>query len=83
MIDDLPEIECPECEGLGFFPPLVRMGETTECEHCAGTGWRQMTDEEHADACADAYSDMCESEPPMSAAERAAMQAERDDRWLK
>ena len=83
MIDERPEIECPECDGYGFIPPLVRMGETTECEHCAGTGWRQPTDDEWNDMSADAYSDMCESEPPMSAAERDEVQRIRDSRWLK
>ena len=59
MIDERPEIECPECDGYGFIPPLVRMRcRQPECEHCAGTGWRQPTDdrvERHVCRCLQRY----------------------------
>lgn len=64
------EIECHDCDGWGFIPPVKRMGETLDCEHCNGTGWREETDEEAADRSADAYSDMCEGEPPLSMQEQ-------------
>lgn len=37
--------------------------------------------EEDANRAADAYSDICESEPPMSFSERTEMQAKRDAQW--
>ena len=72
-----PEIECPDCEGLGFVPPPHRMGETTDCEPCGGTGWREMTEDEANAAAADAYSDMCEGEPPFSVQEQYERAAEQ------
>lgn len=88
MIDERPEIECPDCDGNGWLPKRwgfnsrVQLTEET-CEYCDGTGWRRVTDDEWNDMSADAYSDMCESEPPMSAAERDEVQRIRDSRWLK
>ena len=80
-----PEIECPECEGNGWIGKRVPMlgGGVYEvtCEHCNGHGWRAMTDDEANDRAADAFSDMCESEPPLTMAERAEFQAKRDAKW--
>ena len=68
-----PEIECRQCDGNGFIPPAKRMGETVDCAACNGAGWRPMTDDERDDAAADAFSDMCEGEPPITMDERHAM----------
>jgi DnaJ-class molecular chaperone len=63
------EIECPECCGNGqTIGP--NSGEDIICPHCNGHGWRAMTEEEENDRAADAYSDMCEGEPPITAQER-------------
>jgi DnaJ-class molecular chaperone len=70
---DTPEIECPDCDGNGFIPPHRRMGEFSDCTACNGTGWRPMTDEERDNAAADAFSDICEGEPPITMDERHAM----------
>jgi hypothetical protein len=35
-----------------------------------GQGWREATEEEANDMAADAFSDMCEGEPPLTAQER-------------
>lgn len=69
------EIECPECEGNGWIGkrlPLVGGGiHEVTCEHCNGHGWRPMTEDEANDAAAaDAWSDLCESEPPVTMQER-------------
>lgn len=67
------EIECARCEGNGFLPVPRPWGESDteeDCPDCNGRGWRQPAQEERDDAAADAFSDMCESEPPMSADER-------------
>ncbi|WP_256435263.1 hypothetical protein [Croceicoccus sp. YJ47] len=40
-----------------------------------------MTQDEANDAAADAFSAMCEGEPPLTFAERAEMQAKRDAEW--
>ena len=42
----------------------------TECNACDGHGWRPMTVDEIDDAAADAFSDMCEGEPPITMQER-------------
>lgn len=63
------EIECPDCHGEGF----IRVNEWPfgpMCYCCNGKGWRAMTDEERDDASENAWSDMCESEPPVSMAEQ-------------
>lgn len=70
---DTPEIECPDCDGNGFIPPHKRMSEFADCAACNGAGWRPMTDEERDNAAADAFSDMCEGEPPITMDERHAM----------
>lgn len=67
------DIECPDCDGNGFIPPHKRMGEFSDCPDCDGRGWRPMTDEERDNAAADAFSDMCEGEPPITMDERHAM----------
>lgn len=41
-----PENECPHCNGLGFIPPAVRMGETVDCTACDGTG--HVSEDDHA-----------------------------------
>ncbi|MFN3474039.1 MAG: hypothetical protein ACK4ZW_08345 [Blastomonas sp.] len=85
--DETPEIECPDCNGHGerntatpsqraryLHHDDVSPDDCTEpCPDCGGRGWRPMTEEEAADAAADAFSDMCESEPPVTMAERQAM----------
>ena len=80
MID---EIECRDCDGEGRIwnncDPTS--GQSVDCDACGGEGWREPTDEELNDMAADAFSDMCEGEPPLSFAERAAMQAKRDEQW--
>ena len=70
----VPDVECPECEGNGWVGKrLPRLGggvHEVTCEHCYGHGWRPMTQDEIDDAAADAFSDMCEGEPPASMDER-------------
>ena len=86
MTYDLPEIECPACDGNGWLPrrwafnSRVQLTEE-DCTECNRTGWRTMTQDEADDAAADAFSDLCEGEPPMTAQERAGMQAKRDAQW--
>jgi DnaJ-class molecular chaperone len=69
-----PDIECTDCDGNGFtMKRLPRVGgglHEVNCETCGGHGWRPMTQDEIEDAAADAFSDMCEGEPPISADER-------------
>lgn len=69
-----PDIECKACDGNGFTmksqPRLGRGIYEVECEECCGHGWRSMTQDEIEDAASDAFSDMCEGEPPLSADER-------------
>lgn len=80
---DEPEIECPDCEGEGETEHPFLEGSYTHshainppssvmitCEACNGKGWRPMTDDEIDDAAADAFSDMCCSEPPITMQER-------------
>jgi len=59
------EIECPDCDGNGRVP-YSGIHPAMQCTACKGEGWRMMTDEEEADRAADAFSDMCEGEPPVS-----------------
>lgn len=61
----MSEIECPDCSGNGFIPPQVRMGESMDCTACEGTGWREMTPDEEADA-AERYAEDAASEPPVT-----------------
>ena len=76
MTYDLPEIECPACDGNGWLPrrwafnSRVQLTEET-CTECNGTGWRVMTDDEAADAAEAAHDAMCEGEPPLTFAEGA------------
>ncbi|EQB06204.1 hypothetical protein [Sphingobium baderi] len=72
------EIECPQCGGEGEWehphlstPPGITAEcppdpVMVDCEDCDGKGWRPMTDDELAEAAADAFSDMCEGEPPVT-----------------
>lgn len=83
----VPDIECTTCNGhgevIGVNPNrrsrFVGMDDlspddfTVECTDCAGTGCRPMTQDEIDDAAADAFSDMCEGEPPLTMQERLAM----------
>lgn len=66
------QIECFECDGHGkiFNNADPTSGQFHECEACNGEGWRAETDEERNDRAADAFSDMCESEPPITMRER-------------
>ena len=71
----VPDIECKRCDGNGWIPrhwgfnSRVQLTEE-DCPDCAGHGWRPMTQDEIDDAAADAFSDMCEGEPPVSMQER-------------
>ena len=74
------QIECRDCDGEGVIWNNAdpTSGQSVACEACKGEGWREPTDEESADIAADAWSDMCEGEPPVSFAERCVMNARRD-----
>lgn len=79
-----PDVECEACNGHGEVcgvNPNRRsrfVGQddlspddfTVECAACAGSGFRAMTQDEIDDAAADAFSDMCEGEPPITMAEQ-------------
>lgn len=69
-----PDVECTACDGHGFTmkrqPRLGRGIYEVECADCAGHGWRPMTQDEIDEAAADAFSDMCEGEPPVTMTER-------------
>lgn len=73
------EVECTACEGEGIIWNNAdpTSGQSCQCDECHGNGWRPETDEEANDRAADAFSDMCESEPPLSFAERCEMDAKR------
>lgn len=89
-----PDVECTTCNGHGEVcgvnpnrrSRFVGMDDlspddfTVECNACAGTGWRPMTQDEIDDAAADAFSDMCEGEPPVTMAERYQMAADEKRR---
>tara|TARA_B100000378_G_scaffold24922_1_gene19038 strand:+ start:2604 stop:2879 length:276 start_codon:yes stop_codon:yes gene_type:complete len=81
----VPDVECPRCHGNGWLPrrwafnSRVQLTEE-DCPDCAGHGWRPMTDEEIDDAAADAFSDMCEGEPPVTMAEQYQRAAEEKRR---
>jgi hypothetical protein len=73
---------CIECEGEGCFEHPRLQGAygdshaesppdpvLVDCEHCHGTG-ECACDECVNTAAENAFSDMCESEPPLSADER-------------
>ena len=68
------DVECTDCDGNGFtMKRQHRLGPgvyEVECETCCGHGWRPMTQDEIDDAAADAFSDMCEGEPPVTLAEK-------------
>jgi DnaJ-class molecular chaperone len=75
MTMERPEIECRDCDGNGekllnwtFQNRLHRTVE--QCPACNGKGWREATEEEANDMAADAFSDMCEGEPPLTSQER-------------
>jgi hypothetical protein len=73
----IDEIECLECCGNGqTIGP--NSGEDIICPHCQGRGWREPTQDEADNMAEDAYQHQFEGEPPMSFAERTAMQAKRD-----
>lgn len=78
-MSDRREIECTECGSTGvaeYFEGCAR-----PCDACHGEGWRLESDEEANDRAADAFSDMCEGEPPISFSERCEMDAKRDNQW--
>lgn len=68
----MDEIECPDCDGTGdiWNNNDPTSGQRVDCDECKGTGWRAPTDEERDDMAANAFSDMCEGEPPITAQER-------------
>jgi len=64
---------CLECDGEGeryiTAPGLPRAPHPIDCEHCDGTGECGCSECVNT-ASENAFSDMCESEPPLSAQER-------------
>jgi DnaJ-class molecular chaperone len=70
-----PDTECTRCDGNGWLPrrwsfnSRVQLTEE-DCPDCGGHGWRAMTPDEIDDAAADAFSNMCEGEPPVTMQER-------------
>lgn len=66
----VPDIQCKRCDGNGWVEVrrhgILRGLHQEDCPDCHGHGWRPMTQDEIDDAAADAFSDMCEGEPPMS-----------------
>ena len=83
MFDYHQEIECHECEGEGVIWNNAdpTSGQSVICDECNGVGWRLETEEEANDRASDAFSDMCESEPPVSFQERCELNAKRDAQW--
>ncbi|MEC9017667.1 MAG: hypothetical protein VYC29_07110 [Pseudomonadota bacterium] len=83
--DFVPEVECTRCDGNGWLPrrwafnSRVQLTEE-DCPDCHGHGWRPMTQDEIDDAAADAFSDMCEGEPPVTMAEQHPRAAEEKRR---
>ena len=79
------DIECKRCDGNGWIPrrwgfnSRVQLTEE-DCPDCCGHGWCPMTQDEIDDAAADAFSDMCEGEPPVTMAERYQMAADEKRR---
>lgn len=79
------DIECRRCDGNGWIPrrwgfnSRVQLTEE-DCPECHGHGWRPMTQDEIDDAAADAFSDMCEGEPPITMDERHQMAADEKRR---
>ena len=79
------DIECKRCDGNGWIPrrwgfnSRVQLTEE-DCPDCCGHGSRPMTQDEIDDAAADAFSDMCEGEPPIPMAERHQMAADEKRR---
>lgn len=71
----VPDVECKRCDGNSWllkrwaFNSRVQLTEE-DCPECCGHGWRPMTQDEMDDAASDAFSDMCEGEPPISMEER-------------
>lgn len=69
-----PDIECKRCDGNGWVErrnPRLGSGVYQEdCPDCLGHGWRPMTQDELDDAAADAFSDLCEGEPPVTMQEQ-------------
>lgn len=74
-MNELPDIQCDACDGEGVIwnNNDASSGQGVQCEECKGEGWREATQDELNDMAADAYSDMCESEPPLSMDERRLM----------
>lgn len=72
------DIECKKCVGTGEV--YNSHDCMKDCPDCDGLGWRPMTQDEIEDAAADAFSDMCEGEPPLSADEHYRMAAEQKRR---
>lgn len=65
MMHERPEVCCDRCDGEGAILPMAAF-QSSDCPDCNGTGYRPATDDEWSDMSADAYSDMCEGEPPLS-----------------
>jgi len=76
-MSDVPEIECPACNGEGEIEAPFQNQCTSivaecppdpvmvDCEDCDGKGWRPMTDDE-LDAAAERQAEDATSEPPLS-----------------
>jgi DnaJ-class molecular chaperone len=65
-----PDTECKRCDGNGWIEVrrhgILRGLHQEDCPDCLGHGWRPMTQDELDDAAFDAFSDMCQGEPPVS-----------------
>ena len=85
-MDTVNEIECRDCDGngerlLNWTFQNRRHRTVEQCPACNGHGWRAPTDDESAEIAENAFSDMCEGEPPLSFAEKSAAQAKREAQW--
>lgn len=74
---------CTECDGEGriWNNADPTSGQSADCEHCSGSG-ECGCDDCVSTASENAFSDMCESEPPISAQERYEAAA-REKRELR
>jgi DnaJ-class molecular chaperone len=77
-----PAARCIECNGDGEVPhprPEHAESPTVECDHCGGDGECGCDDCVNT-ASENAFSDMCESEPPMTMREQQELaQRQREE----